>query len=128
MNGDATVAATVGNDSSYTFGDSALASTRLALLAEVFKEATTAFLLRLRAERQRLAVDLGCGPGFTTALLNDVIAPQQIIGIDSSAAFASQAARRLGSRGEVVCADVLDLPTKVRDADLIFARFLLVLR
>lgn len=126
MIGDATVASTVANDSSYTFGDSTLASTRLALLAEVFEEATTPLLLRLRAERQqRLAVDLGCGPGFTSALLSDVIAPQQIIGIDSSPAFARQASRRLGSRGEVVCADVLDLPTNVRDADLIFARFLL---
>jgi trans-aconitate 2-methyltransferase len=115
----------VGNDGSYTFGDSARAATRLALLAEVFEEATTGFLLRLRGERQRLAVDLGCGPGFTTVLLDDLIAPEHVIGVDASAAFASQAARRLGSRGEVVCADVRDLPTEVQDADLIFARFLL---
>jgi SAM-dependent methyltransferase len=110
---------------SYTFGDSALAAARLALLAEVFKEATASFLVRLRDERQQLAVDLGCGPGFTTVLLDEVVAADRVIGVDSSAAFVEEAARRLEPRGEVLCADVLDLPAQVRDADLIFARFLL---
>jgi SAM-dependent methyltransferase len=110
---------------SYTFGDSELAAARLALVAEVFKEATARFLVRLRDERQQLAVDLGCGPGFTTVLLDEVVAAEQVLGVDSSAAFVKEAARRLGARGEVLCADVLDLPAQVRDADLIFARFLL---
>lgn len=114
---------TVGNGS-YTFGDSTLAAARLALLADVFEQTTAAFLGSLRGEQQ-LAVDLGCGPGFTTALLDDVLAPRRVIGIDSSEAFVEEAARRLGPRGDVLCADVLDLPEQVCDADAIFARFLL---
>jgi trans-aconitate 2-methyltransferase len=113
------------SNSSYTFGDSTLAATRLALLAEVFEATTTDFLRRLPAEQPRIAVDLGCGPGFTTALLDDVLAPGRVIGVDSSRAFVKEAAQRLGARGDVVCADVLDLPGQVRDADVIFARFLL---
>jgi SAM-dependent methyltransferase len=118
------LAATVGSGS-YTFGDSALAAARLAVLAEVFKEATASFLMRVRDERQQLAVDLGCGPGFTTLLLDEVVTAERVIGVDSSVAFVEEAAQRLGPRAEVLCADVLDLPAEVRDADLIFARFLL---
>lgn len=110
---------------SYTFGDSALAAGRLALLADVFADTTADFLRQLRESEPRVAVDLGCGPGFTTALLRDVLAPQRVIGIDSSAAFVREAAQRLGATAEVLCADVVDLPDPVDDADLFFARFLL---
>lgn len=112
-------------DSSYTFGDTPLAAARLELLAEVFRDATTAFLSRLETVHPRLAVDLGCGPGFTTALLDELIEPELVVGVDSSVAFTNQAAERLGPRVEVICADALDLPQRVSDAALIHARFLL---
>jgi trans-aconitate 2-methyltransferase len=112
-------------DSSYTFGDTPLAAARLELLAEVFSDATTAFLSGLEAGHPRLAVDLGCGPGFTTALLDELVEPECVVGVDSSVAFASQASERLGPRMEVICADALELPERVSDADLIYARFLL---
>lgn len=112
-------------DRSYTFGDSALAAARLALLAEVFSEPTTGFLHELRELRPRVAVDLGCGPGFTTALVRDVLAPQRVVGIDSSAAFVREAAHRLGPSAELICADVVDLPRSIDAAGLLFARLLL---
>jgi trans-aconitate 2-methyltransferase len=114
----------VGNVS-YTFGDSTLAGMRLALLAEVFRDSTADLLGRVRTDRRRVAVDLGCGPGFTTTLLRDVFGPDRLIAVDSSAAFVREAVERLGASGEVLCADVVDLPGQVQDADLIFARFLL---
>lgn len=110
---------------SYTFGDSRLAGARLALLAEVFRDTTADFLGRVHTGRRRVAVDLGCGPGFTTALVRDVFGPERLIAVDSSPAFVDEAAERLGATGEVLCGDVVDLPAQVQNADLIFARFLL---
>lgn len=111
--------------SSYTFGDSGLAAARLGLLADVFNETTAGFLRRRPPPGRRLVVDLGCGPGFTAALLRDVVAPGRLIAIDSSAAFLRDAAKRLGATPEILLADVTDLPGWIGDADLIFARFLL---
>ena len=55
----------------YLFGDSDIAARRLEVLAEVFAEPTRAFFLEAVPKRPRLAVDLGCGPGYTTHLLRD---------------------------------------------------------
>ncbi len=109
----------------YTFGDSALAATRLALLAEVFDQTTAGFLGGFRAMRPRLVVDLGCGPGFTTTLLRDLLSPERVVAIDSSPAFVNEAARRLGASAEVLAADVMDLPDAITEVDLLFARFVL---
>ena len=45
----------------------------------------------------RLVVDLGCGPGFSTALLRDVLAPDRVVAVDSSQTFVREAAERLGA-------------------------------
>ena len=114
--------------SAYTFGDSALASARLALLAELFAGTTTSFLRRLARNSPRTVVDLGCGPGFTTELLRDVLAldrADRLIAVDSSAAFVREAAQRLRESAVVLAADVMDLPDAIAGADLLFARFLL---
>jgi ubiquinone/menaquinone biosynthesis C-methylase UbiE len=112
-------------DGSYAFGDSVLAAGRLELLAQVFSETTTEFLERLPRSAGRLVVDLGCGPGFTTELLRDVLAPGRLIAVDSSVAFLRGAAERLAASAEVLLADVTDLPAYIGGAELIFARFLL---
>jgi ubiquinone/menaquinone biosynthesis C-methylase UbiE len=114
--------------SAYTFGDSALAAARLALLAELFADTTTSFLRRLQVNSPRMAVDLGCGPGFTTELLRDVLGldrAARVIAVDSSPAFVREAAQRLRESAVVVVADVMDLPGAIAEADLLFARFLL---
>ena len=112
--------------SAYRFGDSRQAATRLALLAEIFEQTTRSFLDRLGAGHGRhLAVDLGCGPGSTTALVREVLAPVRLVGVDSSAPFVDDAASRLGSGVEVILADVAALPPRLDGVDLFFARFLL---
>jgi SAM-dependent methyltransferase len=112
--------------SGYTFGDSDLAARRLALVAATFARTTRQFLLTRAGAAPRFAVDLGCGPGFTTELIRATVGPARILGVDISPAFVAAAAKRLADdRTRLLCADVLDLPLEVTDADLIFARMLL---
>jgi trans-aconitate 2-methyltransferase len=57
------------SSASYTFGDNDLAAERLRLLAAAYEPSSRAFIERLGREPPRVAIDLGCGLGYTTALL-----------------------------------------------------------
>jgi trans-aconitate 2-methyltransferase len=108
--------------SEYTFGDTDLARERLAIVADAFAPPTRALLSELPAERPRYVVDLGCGPGYTTALLAERFSESYVTGLDSSAAMIDEARTRVGHALFAV-ADVserLQLP-----ADLAYARLLL---
>jgi SAM-dependent methyltransferase len=110
----------------YTFGDSDLAARRLALVAAVFARTTRQFLVMRAGVAPEFAIDLGCGPGFTTELIRATTGARRVLAVDSSPAFVAAAAKRLADdRTRMLCADALDLPLEVVDADLIFARFLL---
>jgi SAM-dependent methyltransferase len=114
------------NGGGYTFGDSDLAARRLALVAATFARTTRQFLLTRAGPAPAFAIDLGCGPGFTTELIRATVGPARILGVDSSPAFVAAAAKRIADdRTRLLCADALDLPLEVTDADLIFARMLL---
>ena len=56
----------------YLYGDSDVAAERLGIVAGIFRETTRAFLEETVRERPALAIDLGCGPGHTTRLIQDV--------------------------------------------------------
>ncbi|MBS1895035.1 MAG: class I SAM-dependent methyltransferase, partial [Actinobacteria bacterium] len=102
------------------------AARRLALLAATFAKSTRQFLLTRARPAPEFAIDLGCGPGFSTELIRATVGPARLLGVDSSPAFVSTAAKRIADdRTRLLCADALDLPLEVTDADLIFARFLL---
>jgi SAM-dependent methyltransferase len=110
----------------YTFGDSDLAARRLALVAATFARSTRQFLLTRSRPAPGFAIDLGCGPGFSTELIRATVGPSRILGVDASPAFVAAAAKRIADdRTRLLCADALDLPLEVVDADLIFARMLL---
>ena len=109
----------------YTFGDSDLAAQRLTIVAEVFRATSERFLRDGGVAAPDLVVDLGCGPGYTTELVDETVHPGRLMGIDSSPAYVELASRRLGGAARILCADVLDLPGHVADVDLMFARFLL---
>ena len=112
--------------SGYTFGDSDLAARRLALVAAAFAKSTRQFLITRARPAPEFAIDLGCGPGFSTELIRATVGPARILGVDSSPAFVAAAAKRIADdRTRLLCADALDLPPEVTDADLIFARMLL---
>ncbi len=115
-----------GPPASYAFGDSAVASRRLGVLARVFGPTSEALLHDLPPGRRRVVLDLGCGPGHTTAMLAGVFPGAEVIGIDSSAAFVAEAAATApaGSRFDV--ADVTGAALPGAPADLVYGRFLLV--
>jgi trans-aconitate 2-methyltransferase len=107
----------------YTFGDGDLAAERLRLLAAAFAPSSRAFVARLGREPVRVAIDLGCGPGYTTALVRDATGAAATIGLDSSPRFLARAWRQ-ASRGVAFAEhDVTRVPFPAPPADLIYGRF-----
>ena len=109
----------------YLFGDSDVAAQRLRVLSEVFAESSRRFLRAAATDRPGLAVDVGCGPGYTTRLVADVLRPLRTVGIDRSEAFITEARRAGGSGSDVsyLVHDAADVPFPIGPADLIYARF-----
>ena len=107
----------------YAFGDSDAAAERLGLLAEVFESPSRRLLEKLPVEELALVLDLGCGPGFSTALLAEILHPARLSGLDLSEAFLARA-RRSGLRAEWHRQD-LTAPLEHGPADLIYARLVL---
>ena len=105
----------------YTYGDSELAGDRLELVAALFEPTSRSFLLDAAGEPS-LALDLGCGPGATTRLIQQV-SGARTIGIDRSFAFLGRA--RSASALAFVVADVAVGGPPVKTADLLYARLLL---
>jgi trans-aconitate 2-methyltransferase len=106
----------------YAFGDTDLARERLGLVADTFETPTRTLLRDLPVDGHRYVLDLGCGPGFTTALLRDAIPHSFTTGIDASSAMIAEARERVPDAYFAV-ADVtaaLSLP-----AHLVYARLLL---
>ncbi|MGZ4149406.1 MAG: class I SAM-dependent methyltransferase [Actinomycetota bacterium] len=109
----------------YTYGDSQLAAERLALIAATFEPATRAFLEAAGPTRSSLAVDLGCGPGFTTRLLHEALGAKRTVGVDASAAYIARAAAGAPDGVSFVEHDVTRVPLPAGPADAIYARLLL---
>ena len=107
----------------YLFGDSDVASHRLRVLSEVFAESSRRFLCAAVPGQPNLAVDIGCGPGYTTRLVADVLRPLRTVGIDSSEAFIAEARHAGGSDVSYLVHDAAAVPFPVGPADLIYARF-----
>ncbi|MDQ1295283.1 MAG: trans-aconitate 2-methyltransferase [Actinomycetota bacterium] len=109
----------------YTFGDTLPAGQRLALLAEVYADSCEDFLRSWAPRAPARALDLGCGPGHTTALLHRVLSPLRTTGIDTSQAFVEQARTCAQEGVDHLLADVTVAPLPVGEADVVYARFLL---
>ncbi|HET9727914.1 MAG TPA: methyltransferase domain-containing protein [Acidimicrobiia bacterium] len=108
--------------SAYAFGDSDLARERLALVADTFVDPTRALLQSLPPGDRRYVVDLGCGPGHTTALLREAFPHSFVTGVDASEAMVAEARTRVPTAeffiGDVTAA--LAIP-----AHVVYARLLL---
>jgi SAM-dependent methyltransferase len=105
----------------YTFGDTGTASDRLALVHRVFAAPSAALLARVGG-LPRVVVDLGCGPGHTTALLHDRFPDARVIGVEQSAAFAAEARERV-PEAEIVVSDATSVALPA--ADIVYCRLLL---
>lgn len=115
----------------YTFGDGDVAAERLALLAEVF-EPTSRRLMARAPRGAALAVDLGCGPGYTTRLLASVTGARATVGLDVSADFVARAEVPAAGSGPgsgvsfaVHDVNAVPFPLGGRRPDVAHARFLL---
>jgi trans-aconitate 2-methyltransferase len=126
MSGDRT--GQLGSGSVYSFGETDLAAERLRVVSEVFNPTSEAFVSETVRNRPRLALDLGCGPGFTTRLLSRIARPERTVGVDRSESFLGRARASSVAREEYVAADVAMEPLRVAGIgerpDLIYARFL----
>jgi trans-aconitate 2-methyltransferase len=109
----------------YTFGDSDQASARLRRLAQLFEPETRELLQHSGVRRPRMAVDLGCGPGWSTRLLKDVVNADRTIGLDASERYVTDARRNHGSELEFQVHDIVRAPFPVPAPDILFCRFLL---
>jgi SAM-dependent methyltransferase len=108
----------------YTFGDDGPATDRLRLVATAYEAVSRSFLRASALPQPDVALDLGCGPAFTTELLGEICRPVMLVGIDASPTFIASARDRLPDiRFEVH--DVSRLPLPGAPADLIYARLLL---
>jgi len=109
----------------YLFGDGDVAARRLELLGHVFADSTRAFLAGAAVRRPQVAIDLGCGPGFTTHLIAETLGCARAVGLDASARFIELARATANHRVTFELHDVCAVPFPGAPADLIFCRFLL---
>jgi trans-aconitate 2-methyltransferase len=109
----------------YLFGDTDVAAQRLRVVAEVYAEATRPFLRTWATYQPRLAVDLGCGPGYSTRLVAEVFQGEQTVGLDNSAHFIALAQQEATERLTFYLHDVTCVPFPVAPGELFFCRLLL---
>lgn len=109
----------------YAFGDTPDASDRLDVLAAVFAPTSRA-LLRSLPCAPALVLDLGCGPGHTSAMVAEAFPGARVVGIDTSPAFVAEAGASGTERCHFTVGDVTRTPLPCAPADLVYARFLLV--
>ncbi|MGH8910506.1 MAG: class I SAM-dependent methyltransferase [Egibacteraceae bacterium] len=109
----------------YAFGDNAAAARRLALVARVFEPTTRAFVARAALRAPGLAVDVGCGPGYTTRLLAETTGAARTVGLDRSRAFLELARADAPDGIRFVEHDVTTVPFPLAPAQVVFARYVL---
>lgn len=109
----------------YALGHSEIAALRLQMVARIFEPATRALLREASPSERNLAVDLGCGPGHTTALLSEVVRCRHTVGLDFSPEFIELARSRASDRVAFQVHDVTVVPFPVGPADLLYCRLLL---
>lgn len=110
---------------SYLFGDSDRAAQRLRVLADVFATSSRPFLQGMTETPPQLALDLGCGPGYSTRLLADATQCARAIGLDNSERFITLAGRSATEHLSFIRHDVTRVPFPTGASDLIYCRMLL---
>jgi len=109
----------------YTFGDNGQASARLRRLAELYESETRELLQRGLVRAPRVAVDLGCGPGWSTKLLQEILNPERTVGLDASERYIAEARQNFGPGLEFHQHDVACTPFPTPAPEAMLCRFLL---
>jgi len=108
----------------YTFGDDERAARRLQLLSGVLAASSVALLDAWTTPSPALAVDLGSGPGHSTALVATCSRAGRTVGLDQSATFVAEAATRHPTL-EFLLHDVTTVPLPTKPPQLLYARLVL---
>jgi SAM-dependent methyltransferase len=109
----------------YAYRDGDAAAERLAAVNELFEPPYRSLIEAAHPGTVDLAIDVGCGPGFTTRLLSAVLKPRSLAGLDISAHFIKQA--RASGPPDIAwyVHDVTQVPFPTGPADLIHSRWVL---
>ncbi len=107
----------------YTFGTSQIAADRLESIANFFNPLAFKFIKKYANDRANIALDLGCGPGFTTNMLYEAVKSNKTYGMDNSGEFLQKASKRF-TNCIFINHDVTKTPFPI-SPDIIYARFLL---
>ena len=107
----------------YTFGTSATAASRLEEIAKYFNPLAADLIQRFASTPCDIAVDIGCGPGFTTDMLAAAANCQKTYGLDISREFLEIATQRF-AHCTFLEHDVTQVPFPLT-ADVMYARFVL---
>jgi ubiquinone/menaquinone biosynthesis C-methylase UbiE len=107
----------------YTFGTDEAAAHRLESIARFFNPPAVDFIREHVGGSVRSALDLGCGPGYTTAMLSSAVDCPHVYGMDVSSQFLTMAAERF-PHCKFVEHDATKTPFPVR-AEVVYVRFLL---
>ncbi len=107
----------------YTFGDTITADERLKKIAAFFNPIASEFIAQHIRRNISSAVDLGCGPGYTTNMLAKATGASSVTGIDISDNFLESAGNRFKNY-QFIKHDIRRTPLPVK-ADIIYFRFVL---
>jgi len=110
-------------EAEYMFGDDSTASDRLRLLARIFAESSRSFVNEAVPDPPNLAVDIGCGPGYTTRLIARTLKPRLTVGMDTSEVYVAQAQRTARGSERYLVHDATAVPFPIGPADVLYARF-----
>jgi trans-aconitate 2-methyltransferase len=91
----------------------------------LYEPETRELLQRGDVRAARVAVDLGCGPGWSTRLLHDVVHADRTIGLDASERYITDARGNHGSELEFQVHDIARAPFPITAPDVMLSRFLL---
>lgn len=111
------------SDEAYALGHSCRAAERLRLAARLFELEMRRFIRDAAPPQPAVAVDLGCGPGCTTRLLQQVSGAAMAVGVDLSHDFLRLAGSAPALR--FVRHDLTEGPPPFEAADLLFCHLLL---
>ncbi len=107
----------------YTFATDRSADKRLEAIAKVFNPHSADFVNQYANKNPVAVADLGCGPGFTSAMLRRILPSARLIGLDNAPASLASARDRLPEAAFILC-DVSRPPLPVA-VDVMYCRFLL---
>jgi len=111
------------NETRYTFGTSEVAANRLEKLAAIFNPHSSEFIRSQAKMPIASAIDIGCGPGFTTHMLSMAVNSKEVYGMDNSDDFLVKAIDRFNDC-IFIRHDVKNVPFPIQ-ADILYMRFVL---